>query len=152
MHRCQNKPQSDLTVVRNEWIYHCNSICINNKNVISQVTKYCTVDHVWMCVCTRALLMDLAFFSIQARSRHALRWVCITMICEALKGLQTIALKFQWSNAEGIALSMKTKCYVICFQHLFSAMSHLYSPVISLPLSPIQATLHPKSLSQWTAL
>lgn len=70
----------------------------------------------------------------------------------ALKGLQTIALKFQWSNVEGIALSMKTKRYVICFQHLFSAMFHLYSQVISLPLSPIQATLHPKSLLQWTAL
>lgn len=62
------------------------------------------------------------------------------------------ALTFQWSNAEGIALSMKSRCYVICFQHLLSAVFRLYSTVIYLPLSPIQATLQSKSLLQWTAL
>lgn len=103
--------------------------------MISQVvTKYCIVEHVCM-------HMDFASFSKQTCSRHALRSVCIPNYLEALKGLQTIALKFQRSNAEGIALSMKTRYYVICFQHLFSAMLHLYSPVISLLLSPI----HPKS-------
>lgn len=92
--------------------------------------------------------MDCASFSKQTCSRHALRGVCIPNDLEALKGLQTIALKFHRSNAEGIALSMKTRYYVICFQHLFSAMLHLYPPVISLLLSPV----HPKSLLQWTAL
>lgn len=99
--------------------------------------------------CTFNTEMDFASFSKQTCGSHTLRWVCIPMIWKALTqrpNYGNTALKFQWSNAEGIALSMKSRCYVICFQHLFSAVFRLYSTVISLPLSPIQATLHSKSL------